>query len=193
MRPWLLVIVISLLMTGCAAPPSPDATTEPAPGSTSEPGPDATGEPCPGCGTRPIPEYGAEPWTRTGARRPAGDAESLLMYYEYVRKLPAAERVKDYETARQRFIKSRSEFNRVRYAIALSVPGTSFNDDARALDTLEPLLRNQHAVLHSLAYMVGAQIQEQRRGQDLQQKLEALKSLEKSLIERDPLGQNGDE
>jgi len=187
-RPWLLVIVISLLMTGCAAPPSPDATTEPAPGSTSEPGPDAVGEPCPGCGTRPIPESGAEPWTRTGARRPAGDAESLLMYYEYVRKLPAAERVKDYETARQRFIKSRSEFNRVRYAISLSVPGTSFNDDARALDTLEPLLRNQHAVLHSLAYMVGTQIQEQRRGQDLQQKLEALKSLEKSLIERDPLG-----
>lgn len=188
MRPWRLVIVISLLMTGCAAPPGPDATTEPAPDTMSEPGPDAVGEPCPGCGTRPIPESGAEPWTRTGARRPAGDAESLLMYYEYVRKLPAAERVKDYETARQRFMKTRSEFNRVRYAIALSVPGTSFNDDARALDTLEPLLRNQHAVLHSLAYMVGAQIQEQRRGQDLQQKLEALKSLEKSLIERDPLG-----
>jgi len=110
------------------------------------------------------------------------------MYYEYVRKLPSAERVKDYETARQRFIKSRSEFNRVRYAISLSVPGTSFNDDARALDTLEPLLRNRHAVLHGLAYMVGAQIQEQRRGQDLQQKLEALMSLEKSLIERDPGG-----
>jgi hypothetical protein len=36
--------------------------------------------------------------------------------------------------------------------------------------------------------MVGTQIQEQRRGQDLQQKLEALKSLEKSLIERDPGG-----
>ncbi len=177
MRPWLLVIVIALLMTGCAAPPT-----------AREPGPDTADEPCPGCGTRPVPEYGGEPWARTGARRPAGEAESLLMYYEYVRKLPTAERVKDYETARQRFMKSRSEFNRMRYAISLSVPGTSFNDDARALDTLEPLLRNQHAVLHSLAYMVGTQIQEQRRGQDLQQKLEALKSLEKSLIERDPGG-----
>ena len=188
MRPWLLVIVISLLMTGCAAPPGPDTTTEPTPDTAREPGPDTAGEPCPGCGTRPVPEYGGEPWARTGARRPAGEAESLLMYYEYVRKLPTAERVKDYETARQRFMKSRSEFNRMRYAISLSVPGTSFNDDARALDTLEPLLRNQHAVLHSLAYMVGTQIQEQRRGQDLQQKLEALKSLEKSLIERDPGG-----
>jgi hypothetical protein len=33
---------------------------------------------------------------------------------------------------------------------------------------------------------LSAQIQEQRRAQGMQQKLEALKSLEKNLIERDP-------
>ena len=174
MRPFalLLIVAILLLTTGCGALPSPDAASEP----------------CTGCGVLPNPENGGEPWVRTGSPRRAADAESLLMYYEYVRKLPAAERGKDNETARQLYTKSRSDFNRVRYAISLSVPGTSFNDDARALDALEPLLRNQDAVLHNLAYMVSAQIQEQRRGQGLQQKLDALKSLEKSLIERDPGG-----
>ncbi|MBI1991451.1 MAG: hypothetical protein HYS65_17410, partial [Betaproteobacteria bacterium] len=69
-----------------------------------------------------------------------------------------------------------------------SVSGAAFNDEARALEALEPLLKNPDAALHNLAFMMSAQIQEQRRGQGLQHKLDALKSLEKSLIERGPGG-----
>lgn len=184
----LLTVAISLLTIGCGALPKPEATGEPCPGCSAPPSPDTASDPCPGCGALPRSERGGEPWVRAGGPRRAGDAESLLMYYEYVRKLSVAERAKDSESARQRYMKSRSEFNRVRYAISLSVPGTPFNDDARALDTLDPLLKNHNSALHSLAYLVSAQIQEQRRGQGLQQKLDALKSLEKSLTERDPGG-----
>ncbi len=141
-----------------------------------------------GCGVLRSIETGGEPWVRADGRRPASDSESLLMYFEYVRKLPSTELVKEHDAVRQLYANSRSDFIRVRYAMLLSVPGVAFNDDARALEALEPLLRNSDAALHNLAFMASAQIQEQRRGQGLKQKLEALKSLEKSLIERDPGG-----
>ncbi len=141
-----------------------------------------------GCGVLRSLETGGEPWVRADGPRPASDSESLLMYFEFVRKLPSAELAKEHDTVRQLYAASRSDFNRVRYAMLLSVPGTAFNDDARSLEALEPLLRNPDAALHNLAFVVNAQIQEQRRGQGLQQKLEALKSLEKSLLERDPGG-----
>jgi len=139
-----------------------------------------------GCGVlRSVaPGTAPEPWVRTGGPRPASDSESLLMYFEYVRKLSAAELAKEHDTARQLYARTPSDFNRVRYAMVLSVPGSAFSDDARALEALDPLLKHLEAALHNLAFAVSAQIQEQRRGQVLQQKLEALKSLEKSLIER---------
>lgn len=138
-----------------------------------------------GCGVLRGLEPGGEPWVRAEGPRPTGNSESLLMYFEYVHRLPSAELAKEHDTVRQLYAGSRSDFNRVRYAMLLSVPGAAFNDDARALEALEPLLKNQDAALHNIAFMVNSQIQEQRRRQGLQQKLEALKSLEKKLIERD--------
>ena len=141
-----------------------------------------------GCGVLRGLETGGEPWVRADGPRPATDGESLLMYFEYVRKPPAVELAKEHDALRQIYARSRSDFNRVRYAMLVSVPGAAFNDDARALEALEPLLKNPDAALQGLAFMLSAQIQEQRRGQGLQQKLDALKSLEKNLIERDQGG-----
>jgi hypothetical protein len=84
------------------------------------------------------------------------------------------------------FANSNSDLMRVRYAMLLSVAGAPFNDDTRAVEMLDPLLKNAEGGLHTLAFLLSAQIQEQRRGQGLQQKLDALKALEKNLIERDP-------
>ena len=139
-----------------------------------------------GCGVlRSVePRAAPEPWVRTGSPRPVSDSESLLMYFEYVRKLSAADLAKEHDTARHLYAGTHSDFNRVRYAMLLSVPGSALRDDARALEALDPLLKNLDAALHNLAFVVSAQIQEQWRGQELQQKLEALMSLEKSLIER---------
>jgi hypothetical protein len=139
-----------------------------------------------GCSVLRGPDAGPEPKVRTGVARPASDVAYLLVYFEYVHKLPAADLAKEYDAVRLLSANSHADIMRVRYAMLLSVPGTPFNDDTRAVEMLEPLLKNAEGSLHTLAYLLSAQIQEQRRGQGLQQKLEALKALEKNLIERDP-------
>jgi hypothetical protein len=112
------------------------------------------------------------------------ESENLLAYFSRVRKLGGAELMREYEAVRQLFSRARTDSNRLRYAMLLSVPGTSFNDEARALETLDPVLANSTSTLHYLAQLVSAQIQTQRREHELSQKLDALKSLDKSLIER---------
>lgn len=143
-----------------------------------------------GCGTlRSIETAGTEPWVKSGAPRPASDLESLLLYFQYIKELPGAELGKEHDSARQAYAKARSEFNRVRLAMVLSQSGTPYNDGPRALELLEPIAKNQRAPLHGLAFLLSAQIQEQKRldgnVQDMQHKLDALKSLERSLSERD--------
>jgi hypothetical protein len=72
--------------------------------------------------------------------------------------------------------------------MVMALPNTPFADEPRALDLLEPVARNTEGRLSSLAVMLVSQIQERRRldanAQALQQKLDALKSLERSLIDR---------
>lgn len=115
----------------------------------------------------------------------ASETENLLAYYVTVRRLAPPELAREYENARQLYTKSRADSNRVRYASVASVPGTPFSDDARALEALEPLLRNPDSAFHSIAYIISVQISEQRRSAGLQQKLDALMSLDKSLLERE--------
>ena len=109
------------------------------------------------------------------ARPPADDVERLLSYFERLKRLPGAELA--------------SEFNRISYAMTLASPGTTFNDDARALELLNPLVKKSENGLRPLVVLLTTFIQERRRlGGDLaavQQKLDALKSLERTLIERD--------
>jgi len=129
-------------------------------------------------------QSGGEPWVKSGGPRPASDSESLMMYFEYVRKLPGPELAKEHETVLRSYAGSHSDFNRVRYAMLLGMPGAPFSDDARALEEIDPLVKNPDAPLHGVAYLLSRQIQEQHDGQALQSKLDALKSLEKNLIER---------
>ncbi len=125
-----------------------------------------------GCGALRGPDAGSEPWVRADGPRPAGATESLLMYFEHVRKLPPAELAREHDAVRRLYAKeARADFTRLRYAMLLSVPGAPFSDDTRALEALDPLLRNQDAALHAVAFVVNAQIQEQRRAQALQQRI----------------------
>ena len=128
------------------------------------------------------------PWVQAGGPQPASDVESLVLYFQHIRKLPAADLGREYDTARQAYNRGRSDFNRVRFAMMLSLPNTAFNDDGRALDVLEPVARNANGRLQGLALMMSSHLQEHKRlsasVQGMQQKLDALKSLERSLIER---------
>jgi len=116
------------------------------------------------------------------------EVESLLAYYQQMKGLSGAELGREHETARQAYARSRTEFNRVRFAMMLSLPNTAFSDDGRALELLEPVSRNFNGQLHALASMLVTHLQERKRldasVQGLQQKLDALKSLERSMIER---------
>jgi len=120
--------------------------------------------------------------------RRLSDAELLLAYHARLRRLPAPEFAREHDAARQAAGKSPSDYNRVRLAMVVSLPGTPFQDPARALGLLEPVARNAQGELSPLAALLAAQIEERRRleagAQALQQKLDALRSLERSLIER---------
>lgn len=150
-----------------------------------------------GCGALRDIEPGESPAVVEEAR--PDDLERLLTYFARARKLPAGEQGKEHESARQAYARSQSDYNRVRLAMLLSLPGTAFNDEARALELIDPLARNQRTTLHTLAVLLGSYIQEQKRLngsvqalqqnlQGLQNKLDALKSLDRSLIEREQSG-----
>jgi len=142
-----------------------------------------------GCGTVGIegqpPVPGVQAITPS---RHASEAESLLIYYQHVKKLAGPDLGREHETARQAYTRSRSDFNRVRYAMVLSLPGAPFADEARALEMLDPVAKSPDGRLGGLAALLLSQLQERKRldasAQGLQQKLDALRSLERSLIER---------
>lgn len=128
------------------------------------------------------------PWVQAGSPQPASEIDSLLLYYQYIRKLPGPDLGREHETARQGYNGARTDFNRVRLAMVMSLPNSAFNDDVRALDLLEPVARNANGKLQGLALLLSSHLQEQKRLNanmySLQQKLDALKSLERSMIER---------
>lgn len=145
-----------------------------------------------GCGTSRVtgPAAGkpavtaVEPQVKAPVRAAMSDSETLLAYFDHVRKLPAAEFAKEVEVVRKLYARERTDIVRMRYAILLSAPAAAPGDEARAIELLEPVLKSVDAGLRALATLISAQIQEQRRAQGLQQKLDALMSLDKSMIER---------
>ena len=129
-----------------------------------------------------------EPAVPGRVERPRSEAEHLLAYFQHIRKLPAADLGKEHDVARQAYTLARSDFNRVRLAMVLSLPGTAVSDEPRALDLLDPVAKNTNGELNGLALLLSTNLQERKRldasTQGLQQKLDALRSLERSMIER---------
>jgi hypothetical protein len=126
---------------------------------------------------------------RSDQRVDTGDPGAALTYYAKVRRLSGVELQREQEAARRALMRSRSDGNRMRYALALTVPGAPAADDTRALETLEPLTRNAASPLQGLALLMTGLLQEQRRldsqAQTLQQKLDAMLELERSMTGRE--------
>lgn len=168
-QPFLPVIACALaaLAAGCGLLPQPPGTEAPEAEAREPAEPAVWGKP---------------------AGPTAADVENLVHYFGYIRTLAPADLAKEYEAARQAYNRSRSEDSRLRFAMLLSLPAAPFADDSRALDVLDPVLRKGNGRYYSLASMLSTTIQEQKRlnanVQGLQQKLDALKSLERSIIER---------
>jgi hypothetical protein len=139
----------------------------------------------------------------------ANDVDALLAEFERLRRLPASELAREQEASRHAFNQSRSDASRIRFAMAMTVPGSAPGEETRALELLDPIVKNTAAPLHGLAFLLSAYIHEQRRivamaqglqqnvqglqqsnqtlqqnVHALQQKLDALRTLERSLSER---------
>jgi hypothetical protein len=77
--------------------------------------------------------------------------------------------------------------------LLLSIPGTAFNDDARAANLLEPLAGGSTSApagpMQQLAGMLYSQIverlREQKRTAQLKEQLDAMKDIERKIIERE--------
>jgi hypothetical protein len=138
--------------------------------------------------TERAPDAEVAPPVQAAPTPPADGADTLLAYYQHLRRLSGNDLGREHETARQAYTRSRTDYERVRLAMVLSLPGFTFSDEARALELLDPVAKNANGQLQGLAYLLAAQLQERRRldatAQNLQQKLDALRSLERSMIER---------
>ena len=143
-----------------------------------------------GCAVSRTADVTDEPAAVSELRNEAGnDVAAVMAFYARTRKLSATDLAREQETARRAQLRSRSDGNRMRYALVLAVPGAPAADETRALETLEPLTRNTASPLHGLALLITTFLQEQRRldaqAQGLQQKLDAMLELERSMTGRD--------
>lgn len=141
----------------------------------------------------PVPD-GATGLTQPAAvERSKEEAEvlALLAYYQGLLSLPAEELRREYQDVSRSFGRDRSELGRLKLALLMSVPEASWRDDARLLVLLEgsgsrtaeaDSPRRQFVFL--LQKWAGERQREQRRADELQQKLDALLTIERNLQKR---------
>lgn len=138
----------------------------------------------------------------TPALSPANDgsAAALLAYFDTLRKLPPAELARASELARKRYLAEKTAVRQMQYALTLAVPG---GDAEHAQQLLEPLTREsqQNRELRGLAVLLSVDLAERQRLDDslqaqtgradeLERQLDALKNVEKQMLQRDVPGLN---
>lgn len=115
----------------------------------------------------------------------------LIGYVQRVAALQAEEQQKELNASSQIFSKDRGAYGRVRLALLLSLPGTAFTDDTKAVGLLEPLALKETVAtpMYQFAGLLHAQIaerlREQRRATQLKEQLDALKDVERKIMERE--------
>jgi len=115
----------------------------------------------------------------------------LIGYVQRVAALQADEQQRELNASSQIFSKDRGAYGRVRLALLLSLPGTAFGDDTRAAGLLEPLVSKEAGAgpMQQFAGLLYAQVnerlREQRRATQFKEQLDALKDVERKIIERE--------
>jgi hypothetical protein len=87
----------------------------------------------------------------------------------------------------QVFAKDKSNVVRLRLVLLLSAPNNNLRDSERASALLEPLSKDGSIAtpVRNFALLLGALIEEQKRTQVVQQKLNTLQAIEKNTTDRD--------
>ena len=133
----------------------------------------------------------------------ASQTDELLQDFEAWRKQSPAELTRDYDKARQSLVLTKNSVNRLRVALLLSLPNTAFHDNGTALTLTNEVLRDTKSTntsLRGLASLLNTSLNEQqkiaedaaqklkdeqKRADSLQEKVDAIKKMEKNLIRRD--------
>lgn len=143
----------------------------------------------------PAPERDAAPAALSEADRAQENAEvsALLAYYQWLLDLPAEALRREYHGINQTYARDRSETLRLRLAMLLSVPGAAWQDDARLVALLEasasrraPPDSPRRQLVVFMLKQAADRLREHRRADDLQQKLDSIMAIERSLRERQP-------
>ena len=112
----------------------------------------------------------------------------LLGYYQRVAQLGPEDQKRELATATQGFNRERSNANRIRLALLYVMPGTSFQDEARAAQLLEPVAASGGGAVRQFAGLLHVQVTErmkaQKRADQLKEQVDALRAIEKQLIDR---------
>ena len=190
---WIAVLLPALLLTGCATAPKlpllPEVPAIPAETQTVY-----------------VPIYveveksvPAVVPTPAPIKLPEDHEQSLALLIEMARSANASpdELRKDFLASQAAFNKDKSSVNRLRYAWILGLLGAAAGDDARLQGLLEPLMaKGGFATTHPLRPVAEVMLvqlaertrqlrEEQKRADALQQKLDALKAIEKNLLDRE--------
>lgn len=116
------------------------------------------------------------------------DVAALLAYNQRLLAASPDELRREYQAAQQAFSRDRGEMNRLRLALLLLVPGVPWRDDVRLQGLLEGAggrvgaaesPRRQFLAL--LQRLVAERQRELKRADELQQKLDAMLRIERSL------------
>ena len=114
----------------------------------------------------------------------------LINYAQRVATMTAEQQRREYSANNQEFARDKDAMSRMRLALLLAAPGSSVHDTSRAAGLLEPMAAPGDAggPLRSLARLVHAQLienaSEQKRANQLREKLDALKEVERTIMER---------
>lgn len=131
-----------------------------------------------------------------------GQAVALLAYFERIAELPVERQQAELAAAQGAFERNAGAGNRLRLAMVLSLPQVPWHDNARVIALVAPLTQAQAedaAPLRNLALLLQksaaerlrlgdeqrrretALRAEQRRSEELQQKLDALRAIDRDM------------
>jgi hypothetical protein len=139
--------------------------------------------------------HGATPGASSGREsHESRQVIELIAYAHRVATLQAEEQQRELNASTQMLSKDRGAYGRVRLALLLALPGTAFNDDAKAAGLIESLAgtgaaESLQGPMQQFAGFLHAQVserlREQRRTAQLKEQLDALKAVERKIIERE--------
>lgn len=130
----------------------------------------------PGEKRNPDFRFASESPTAIWSKNPESEALVWLATYRALSNAALDEQRKEYQAAQAAASKDGSDSNRLRLALALSLPGVPWRDDSKLITTLESptsLFKLPDSPLHQLVFMLYKQAQERQRLRDEQRKHES--------------------